>query len=192
MNAAEKIVKAYFEYVRGVFTRTSLRGRGQAELDIVGVNPSKKPPVYYHIESTVSISSVYSKITNKPYSFTEEKDRQKKAGQRRTAGFFIEKKFFTKEVESILKKAGCMLDALQRVVVAWEFDEDAKKVLEGKGIECLTMKQIFQELASQLAEETCDIDSDILRTIQLFVRAKPQMPIIYSVQTLRDRKINVK
>ncbi len=188
MNAAEKIVEAYFEYVRGVFTRTSLRGKKQAELDIVGVNPSKKPPAYYHIESTVSISSAYSKITNKPYSFREEKDRQKKAGQRRTAGFFIQKKFFTKEVESILKKEGCTLDTLQRVVVAWEFDKDAKKVLEEKGIECLTIKQIFQELASRLAEETCDIDSDILRTIQLFVRAKPQMPRIYSVQTLRDRK----
>ncbi len=188
MNAAEKIVEAYFEYVRGVFTRTSLRGEGQAELDIVGVDPNKNPPVYYHIESTVSISSAYSKITNKPYSFEDEKNRQKKAGQRCTAGFFIQKKFFAKDVEASLKKEGCALDALKRVLVAWEFDDDAREVLESKGIECLTMKQIFQKLADRLAKETCDIDSDILRTIQLFVRARPKMPKIYSVQTLRDKK----
>ena len=35
---------------------------------------------------------------------------------------------------------------------------------------------------------TCDFDSDILRTLQLFVGAKPQMPEIYSAETIRQRK----
>ena len=110
------------------------------------------------------------------------------AGQRTTAGFFIEKKFFNQEVLATLRQIGCKTQNLKRILVSWEFDNDALKVLQDKGIECLTMKEIFQELADSLALETCDFDSDILRTLQLFVRAKPQMPEIHSVETIRRRK----
>jgi len=188
MNAAERIVEAYFRHVRSTFTRTSVKGVGQVELDIVGVDPSKKPPTFFHIESSVSISSGYSKITNKQFSPSEAKLRQKAAGQRTTAGFFIEKKFFSQDVLETLRQIGCNTRNLKRVLVSWEFDEEAQKVLQGKGIECLTMKKILQELADYLAQETCDMDSDILRTLQLFVRSKPQMPQIYSVQSIRQRK----
>ena len=46
MNAAERIVEAYFRHVRGAFTRTSVRGVGQVELDIVAVDPNKSPMVF--------------------------------------------------------------------------------------------------------------------------------------------------
>lgn len=188
MNAAERIVEAYFRYVRGVFTRTSVRGIGQVELDIIGVDPSKSTPDFFHIESSVSISSAHSRITNKPFSPSELKQRQKTATQRRTAGFFIEKKFFSAEVLETLKQIGCKTQNLKRILVSWEFDNEAQRVLEDKDIECLTIEKIFQELAEHLAQETCDIDSEILRTLQLFVRSEPQMPKIYSVQTIRRRK----
>jgi len=176
MNAAERIVEAYFRYARSIFTRTSVKGVGQVELDIVGVDPRMKPPTFFHIESSVSISSGYSKITNKQFDPSEAKLRQKAAGQRTTAGFFIEKKFFSQDVLETLRQIGCDTRNLKRVLVSWEFDEEAHKVLQGKGIECLTMKEILQELADYLAQETCDMDADILRTLQLFVRSKPQMP----------------
>lgn len=188
MNAAERIVEAYFHHVRNIFTRTSVKGIGQVELDIVGVDPSKRPPTFFHIESSVSISSGYSKITNKQFSPSEAKIREKAAGQRTTAGFFIEKKFLSQEVIETLKQVGCDTRNLRRILVSWEFDDEARKVLQNKGIECLTMKEILQELADYLAQETCDMDSDILRTLQLFVRSKPQMPQIYSVETIRQRK----
>ena len=188
MNAAERIVEAYFRYVRGIFTRTAVRGAGQVELDIIGVDTSKSPPVFFHIESSVSISSVYSRITDKPFSPSEARQRQKMAGQRKTAEFFIAKKFFSDEVLATLKQVGGKTKDLKRVLVSWEFDNEARRVLEGKSIECLTMKKIFQELADYLAEVTCDIDSEILRTLQLFVRSQPTMPKIFSVQTIRKRK----
>lgn len=188
MNAAEHIVEAYFRYVRGVFTKTSIRAVGQAELDIVGVDPRKSPATFFHIESSVSISSSYSKITNKPYTPIDEKQRQEKAGQRRTAGFFIKKKFNAPDVLATLRQIGCKKQNLKKVLVSWEFDADARKALEKKGIECLTMIKIFQELADRLAEETCDFDSQILRTIQLFTRSQPHMPKIYSVHKIRQRK----
>ena len=188
MNAAERIVEAYFRHVRGAFTRTSVRGVGQVELDIVAVDPKISPMGFSHIESAVSISSGFSKITNKPFSPSEAKLRQKMAGQRTTADFFIKKKFFTQEVLETLRQIGCKTQNLKRILVSWEFGNDALKVLQDNGIECLTMKEIFQELADSLALETCDFDSDILRTLQLFVRSKPQMPQIYSVETIRQRK----
>ncbi len=188
MNAAEKIVEAYFRHVRGIFTRTSLRGGGQAELDMVGIDSRKSPPLFFHVESSVSISSGYSKITNKSFDAEKEKLRQEKAGQRRTAGFFINRKFFSNDVIDTLKLNGCDVSNVKRVLVAWEFEDKAKEVLEDKNIECLTMKRIFQELADFLAQETSDIDSEILRTLQLFVRSKPNMPTIYSVQTIRRKK----
>lgn len=188
MNAAEKIVETYFRYIRRLFTRTSLKGAGQVELDLVGADPCVSPSLYYHIESSVSISSSYSKITNKPYSEIREKQRQEKAGQRRTAGFFIQKKFFAKDVITTLELNGCDIKNIKRIVVAWKFDDDAIEEFNKKKIECLTMKTILQELVDKISEETCDLDSDILRTIQLFIRSEPKMPSIYSIQTLRNKK----
>ena len=188
MNAAERIVEAYFRNIRSIFTRTSVKGVGQVELDIVGVDSRKSPPTFFHIESSVSISSGYSKITNKEFSPSEAKLRQKAAGQRTTAGFFIEKKFFARDVIETLKQIGCNTRNLKRIVVSWGFDDEAREALKDKDIECLTMGEILQELADYLAQETRDIDSDILRTLQLFVRSRPQMPEIYSIETIRRRK----
>ena len=117
MNAAERIVEAYFRHVRGAFTRTSVRGVGQVELDIVAVDPNKSPMVFSHIESAVSISSGYSKITNKQFSPSEVKLRQKAAGQRTTAGFFIEKKFFAQDTIETLQQVGCDTQNIKRILV---------------------------------------------------------------------------
>jgi len=113
MNAAERIVEAYFRYVRGIFTSANVKGVGQVELDIVGVDPRKSPPLFFHIESSVSISSGYSKITNKQFIPSEAKLRQKAAGQRTTAGFFIEKKFFSYDAIETLKQVGCDIQNLK-------------------------------------------------------------------------------
>lgn len=188
MNAAEKIVESYFRYVRGLYTRTSLKGPGQAELDLIGVDPKISPPLYYHVESSVSISGAYSRITNKPYDPEKEKQRQEKAAQRRTTGFFVKKKFFSKDVKNTLKANGCDLRNIKRVIVTWKFEDKAQKTLEKNNVECLTMKKVFQELADFLAQETGDIDSEILRTLQLFVRTRPVMPKIYSIQTTRRKR----
>lgn len=188
MNAAERIVEAYFRHILNIFTRTGVRGVGQVELDIVGVDPSKSPPVFFHIESSVSISSGFSKISNKPFDPEMRKQKSRAAQQKTTAGYFIEHKFFSPGVEATLKKVGCDLTHLKRTLVAWEFDEEAQQRLEERGIECLSMKKILQHLADHLAFETSDIDSEILRTLQLFVRAKPNMPEIKSVQRIRQEK----
>lgn len=187
MNAAEKIVESYFRYIKELYTKSNLQGEGQTELDVVAVNPLVHPPIFYHIESSVSISGSYSKITNKEYNREKAKQRGKKAGQRTTAGFFIEK-FNSENMKKTYKKLGITKKQLNQVVVAWKFDPEAKKALKDNNIECLTMKDICQELGERLAEETKNMDSDILRMIQLFVRSEPKIPKIFSVSTLRKRR----
>jgi len=188
MKPAESIVEAYFRYCKRAFTKTNFRAVGQVELDLIGVNHQSKRPLFYHVESSVSISGGFSKITTKPYSKKKVKERGKMAGQRRTAGFFINEKFYSPNVMSTLKEAGCDPKNLERVLVAWDFEDEAQEILEKRKITCLKMKKIFQELAIELAQETRDLDSDILRTIQLFVRSNPELPPIKSVEAIRRQK----
>jgi hypothetical protein len=188
MNAAENIVQCYFQYVKGIYTRANVRGVGQAELDLIGVDTSGSTPVYYHIESTVSISAVHSRITADKYNPEDARQRSKQARQRRTAGFILARKFYSEEIVQTYRKLGIDPAHLMRVLVSWDFQDEARQELENKGVQCLSMKTLLQELADRLAEETSDLDSDILRTLQLFVRAEPTMPRIYSVQTIRKKK----
>lgn len=189
MNAAEKIVEAYFREVKGLFTQTSIQGVQQSELDIVAVDPRQAPPLFYHIESSVSISSGFSRITCDPFDLQKCKERANMASQRCTAGFFIARKFFSEGVLKTLEKMGCKEDKVKRILVSWGFNGDAEKELKAKGIECLSLKTIFQELANHLARETKNLDSDILRTIQLFVRSEPDMPKIYGIRATRRKNI---
>jgi hypothetical protein len=188
MNTAEHIVEAYFQYVKRIYTRNNVKSESQTELDIIGVDPTVSPAKYYHIESSVSLSAAYSRITNNKYDAALAKERVAKSGQRRTAGFFIEQKFYSNAIANTYKLLGINSESLERIVVAWKFDTDAKVTLQGKGIVCMTMKEILQELAERLAVETKDIDSDILRTVQLYVRSEIAQPKIHSVATIRKRK----
>lgn len=188
MNAAENIVQSYFQYVKGIYTRANVKGVDQSELDLIGVDTSGDIPIYYHIESTVSISAVYSKITVDKYDPEHAKQRGKQARQRRTVGYILARKFHSEGVTKTYPQLGIDPANLKRVLVSWDFQEEARQQLESEGVQCLSMKTVLQELADRLAEETSDLDSDILRTLQLFVRAEPTMPRIYSVQTIRKKK----
>ena len=188
MNASESIVQSYFQYVESIYTRANVRGVGQAELDLVGVRISNQTPTYYHVESTVSISAAFSKITDDKYDPEHAKQRGKQAKQRRTVGFILAKKFNSKEVIATYQQLGIDPNNLKRVLVSWDFQEQARQELESKGVTCLSMQTILQKLADLLAKETSDLDSDILRTLQLFVRAKPKMPAVLSVNTIRRQK----
>src|SRR5205814_9791001 len=94
METTERIVESYCRYVKQWFTIPNIKCKGQFEIDLLAVdttNPEKLGR--YHIESGVSISGSYSKLTAKPYSKEQAKIRVKQAEQRRTIGFFIERKF---------------------------------------------------------------------------------------------------
>ena len=91
METTEKIVEAYVRYVKGWATIPNIKCPGQYEIDLLAIDPMNLDR--YHIESGVSISGSYSKLTVKPYNEKDLKTRIKAAGQRRTLGYFVERKF---------------------------------------------------------------------------------------------------
>lgn len=187
MNATEQIVKSYFEHINHLFTRSNIKGVGQCELDLIGIK-TENGIRYFHIETTVSIADGFSKITNKQYDPEEEKKRVESAKQKKTAGYFIKKKFYSDSVLESYKKIGIDKNNLERIVVAWDFETDAIEALSKRNIQCKRIKDIFQELADHISLETANLDDDILKTIQLLVRSKIKMPEILSNATARRRK----
>lgn len=75
METTEKIVESYCRYVKGWFTIPNIKCPGQYEIDLLAVDTSNPSFKRYHIESGVSISGAYSKLTGKPFSQERLKKR---------------------------------------------------------------------------------------------------------------------
>ncbi len=84
METTERIVEAYARYVQGWAMLPNIRCDGQLEIDLLAIDLVSLER--YHVESGVSVSGAYSKLTNQPYSPDVLKQRTKQAGQRRTLG----------------------------------------------------------------------------------------------------------
>lgn len=119
METTEKIVESYCRYVKQWFTIPNIKCKGQYEVDLLAVDTKSKRLRRYHIECGVSISGSFSKLTDKPFSQSDLKIRVKQASQRRTFGYFLERKFELEEVISELNKYGFERDNYQRIIVTW-------------------------------------------------------------------------
>lgn len=118
METTEKVVESYCRYVKQWFTIPNIRCKGQYEIDLLAVDTtSPKRLRRHHIECGVSISGSYSKLTAKPFSTEQLRVRVQQAGQRRTIGFFIERKFGQRQVLEELKKYGFLPGNFERVIV---------------------------------------------------------------------------
>ena len=174
METTEKIVESYCRYVKKWFTISNIKcSSGQYEIDLLAVEvlPSggfKR----YHIESGVSISGAYSKLTAKPFSPTELKERNKQAGQRRTLGYFRERKFGSGEVLDELRKYGFKDGNYSKVIVTWGWEEEAKKQADRDGIILWDFRNIIKDIAETLRITKAYFTDDTLRTIQLFVKSE--------------------
>src|ERR1035437_1871105 len=103
METTEKIVESYCRYVMGWFTLSNIKCPGQYEIDLLAIDPSPKSGSgLYHIECGVSLAGGYSKLTAKEFSRDRLKQRLEQAGQRRTVGYFVQRKFGPDEVISHL------------------------------------------------------------------------------------------
>ena len=91
METTEKIVEAYVRYVKGWATIPNVRCDGQHEIDLIAIDPLGLER--YHIETSVSVSQSFSRLTTRAFDPELVKQRVSMAGQRRTLGFFIERKF---------------------------------------------------------------------------------------------------
>lgn len=171
METTEKIVESYCRYVKGWFTISNIKCPGQYEIDLLAVDPSpSKGRGRYHIECGVSISGGYSRLTAKEFSRERLKQRVEQAGQRRTVGYFVQRKFGPKEVVSQLEKYGFRRGNYDRVIVTWGWTEEAQAEAGRKGVTLWDFRDILKAIASSCRGQKTYFMDDTLRTIQLFLR----------------------
>ncbi|RME61396.1 hypothetical protein D6779_00130 [Candidatus Parcubacteria bacterium] len=168
METTEKIVEAYVRYVKGWATVPNIKCPGQYEIDLLAIDPVSLDR--YHIEVGVSVSGAYSKLTAKPFSQEDLKQRTKMAGQRRTLGYFLERKFNVPEVQHTLRQYG-FGDDYGKVIVSWGWTEEAAKQAEKAGVILWDFREIIREIGERFKKTRTYFADDTLRTLQLFAKA---------------------
>lgn len=169
METTEKIVESYVRYVRGWATIPNVRCDGQYEIDLLAIDPIKLNR--YHIETSVSGSVAYSRLTAKPFDPLLLKQRVQKAKMRRTLGYFIQHKFGTPAIVKRLEDFGFTARNHKKVVVTWAWTPDAKREADAAGVELWDFRKIMCEIADGIRDKRSYFNDDTLRTINLFVRA---------------------
>ena len=169
METTERIVEAYVRYVKGWATIPNLQCDAQKEIDLFAIDPVTDER--WHIETSVSISSGFSALTNGPFIEGEHKERLKAASARRKLGFFIAEKFGPKAVEERLACFGCTPGKLRRAIVTWEWKEGVPEAASAAGIEVWALPDMMEQIAEKSRQGRSYLSDDILRTIDLFGRA---------------------
>lgn len=173
METTEKIVEAYTRYIKGWFTIPNIKCPGQFEIDLLAIHAAKNGQIErYHIESGVSIAGGFSLLTTKPYSDEELKKRLKQAGQRRTLGYFTDRKFGEKKVLEKLKEYGFKPGNYKKVIVSWGWKEDVPAAAKAAHVELWSFQEILQEIAAKCCGSDCTyFTDDTMRTLQLMAKA---------------------
>jgi len=175
METTEKIVESYCRYVRGWFTISNIKCPGQYEIDLLAIDPqTKKGYGRYHIECGVSISGGFSKLTAKEFSRERLKQRVEQAGQRRTVGYFVQRKFGPEEVVSQLERYGFKRGGYNRVIVTWGWTNAAEVEARREGVTLWDFRDVLKAIASNCRGRKTYFADDTLRTIQLFLRLERQ------------------
>jgi hypothetical protein len=167
-ETTEKIVEAYVRYVKGWATIPNIKCKGQYEIDLLAIDSITGKR--YHVESGVSISEGFSKLTGEAYSFNLLKQRTKQASQRRTVGYFRDRKFSSPEILAKLAEYGFRNMNYNRIIVSWGWTDDAKKQADTAGIELWDFRTIMVDIANKAYGREYFTD-DTLRTLQLLVKS---------------------
>ncbi len=169
METTEKIVEAYCRYIKGWATIPNINCSGKYEIDLLAVDPRTLD--YYHIETGVSISASYTKLTAKPFSPKDLKVRVKTAGQRRTVGYFSERKFGAEEVFRKLQEYGFKKGQYSKVIVTWSWTDEAKAEADNSGIILWDFRELLRDIGEAFSEVRTYFTDDTMRTLQLFAKA---------------------
>jgi hypothetical protein len=172
METTEKIVECYCRYVRKWFTIGNIKCGGQFEIDLLALEllPTGKLN-RYHIETSVSISSAFAKLTAREFSKEKLKIREKKPTQRRTLGYFVERKFGAPEILKELKERGFDGDNCRRIIVTWGWTDEAKEQADKQNICLWDFRNLLTEIGALCRKEHGYFVDDTLRTLQLFIRS---------------------
>lgn len=171
METTEKIVESYCRYVKKWLTIPNIKCKGQYEIDLLAVDTTSPKLRRYHIECGVSISDSFSKLTDKPFSTVDLKTRGKQAGQRRTMGYFIERKFELQQVLDELLKYRFVPGNYNRIVVTWGATPQAEALASKHKVQLWDFRNLLLEIADESKNQKTYFTDDTARTIQLFAKA---------------------
>jgi len=172
METTEKIVEAYCRYVKNWFTLPNIKCEGQFEIDLLAIDVTNlEDTKRYHIESSISISTGFSKLTAKPFSLELLRQRSHQAEQRHTIDFFIRRKFDAPEILATLVTFGFKPGNYQKVIVSWDYTPEAKTRADNKGILLWDFHDLLKEIAEISSNGRTYFTDDTLRTLQLFQKA---------------------
>ena len=167
-ETTEKIVEAYVRYVKGWATIPNIKCEGQYEIDLLAIDPVSVNR--YHIESGVSVSGGFSNLTGDDFSLDMLRQRTKQASQRRTVGYFRDRKFTSPSVLAKLAEYGFTGENYERVIVSWGWTDAAKKQADEAGIQLWDFRHVMLEIANNASGRTYFTD-DTLRTLQLLIKS---------------------
>jgi hypothetical protein len=166
LETTEKIVEAYVRYVKHWATIPNLRCAGQKEIDLFAIDPVTCER--WHIETSVSISSGFSRLTNDPFEDGEHKHRVRGPGARRKLGFFMAEKFAPPAVVDKLAEYGCKDGCVRRAIVTWECRDEVIDAASDLGVEVWLLPNLMQEIADLAKGSKAYLADDTLRTLTLF------------------------
>lgn len=167
MDASERIVEAYVRAVRGCLTSANVRCDDNKELDLLAVAPDG---TRYHIETTVSTSNLFSKITSKVIS--KEKQKTKKAHYRRTIDFFDKEKFNHPSLAKTLARFGFVEGQYRKVIVTWGATSGALAEAKCHGLEVWYLPDIIRELLETAGHSGyLSGDERIFQLISLYLKS---------------------
>lgn len=169
METTEKVVEAYVRYVKNWATIPNIKCPGQYEIDLLAIDP--KTGDKYHIESGVSVPGPFSKLTSKPYNKELIKVRVHQATQRRTLGYFAERKFAAQGIIDTLESLGLFPGEYKKVIVTWGWEDGVKELAEELGIELWHFADILKTIAKTFKQTKVYFTDDTLRTLQLYAMA---------------------
>jgi hypothetical protein len=173
METTEKIIECYVRYVLRWATIPNVKCDGQYEIDLIAVDPVNLER--YHIESSVSASKGFSRLTAKSFDPNDLKLRVKIPAARRTLGYFRDRKFAAPGIVSRLHEYGFMVGSYKKVIVTWGWTEDAKREADAAGIELWDFREVVSRIATAIEHKTSYFGDDTLRTIGLYVKACKEM-----------------
>ncbi len=172
METTERVVEAYVRYVKGWATIPNIRCAGQNEIDLLAIDPVTLER--YHIEVSVHITGGFSRLTNKVFDPVLVRERVQKPKQRRTLGFFIERKFEPVGVRKALERYGFETGHYRRIIVTWGWTDDVGPEAQARGIELWDFRTVLAEIAAHCEHKSHYFTDDTLRTLQLFALGAKQ------------------
>jgi hypothetical protein len=95
----------------------------------------------------------------------------RKVGQRRTLGYFVERKFGSREVLDKLKEYGFNGNNYNRVVVTWGWKPEAERAAKVTGVDLWDFREVLKSISNLCQDNRTYFIADTMRTVQLMQRS---------------------